>query len=303
MNAILSLAMGYFVGCINPAAWVGKKKHVDLKQSGTGNLGATNTALVLGKNAGYFVLFFDIFKSFFSYKAARLLFPRLAATAGLLAGIGVLLGIQSELVSMLIFGVVWALLISRINRSGRSSADTTISVFSSTGIALGLLILSRDGSFSRYSSLLVGDVLAIRPDDIVFLGVALIAGLILWAMTYNKLLLTAVSPQLAQSLGVKEKWVEYLFVSMVAVAVMLSIRWVGVLLINALLILPAAAARNVSRSSARYALTAVLIGLLSGVGGLVLAYYLNTGVGAAVVLCAACCYFISLPVGRWMKIR
>ena len=224
-----------------------------------------------------------------------------SALAGV--GIGVLLGIQSELVSMLIFGVVWALLISRINRSGRSSADTTISVFSSTGIALGLLILSRDGSFSRYSSLLVGDVLAIRPDDIVVLGVALIAGLILWAMTYNKLLLTAVSPQLAQSRGVKEKWVEYLFVSMVAVAVMLSIRWVGVLLINALLILPAAAARNVSRSSARYALTAVLIGLLSGVGGLVLAYYLNTGVGAAVVLCAACCYFISLPVGRWMKIR
>ena len=92
MSAFLSLAMGYFVGCINPAAWVGKKKHVDLKQSGTGNLGATNTALVLGKNAGYFVLFFDIFKSFFSYKAARLLFPRLGATAGLLAGIGVLLG-------------------------------------------------------------------------------------------------------------------------------------------------------------------------------------------------------------------
>ena len=114
-----------------------------------------------------------------------------SALAGV--GIGVLLGIQSELVSMLIFGVVWALLISRINRSGRSSADTTISVFSSTGIALGLLILSRDGSFSRYSSLLVGDVLAIRPDDIVFLGVALIAGLILWAMTYNKLLLTAVN--------------------------------------------------------------------------------------------------------------
>ena len=92
MGAIFSLAMGYLVGCISPAAWVGKKKNVDLKQSGTGNLGATNTALVLGKNAGYFVLFFDIFKSFFSYKAARLLFPRLGATAGLLAGIGVLLG-------------------------------------------------------------------------------------------------------------------------------------------------------------------------------------------------------------------
>ena len=92
MGAILSLTMGYFIGCINPAALLGKKKNVDLKQSGTGNLGATNTALVLGKNAGYFVLFFDIFKSLFGYKLARLLFPKLGAVAGLLAGIGVLLG-------------------------------------------------------------------------------------------------------------------------------------------------------------------------------------------------------------------
>lgn len=92
MSAILSLTMGYLIGCINPAAWIGGKKNVDLKRSGTGNLGATNTALVLGKKAGYFVLFFDIFKSFFAYKLAKLLFPKLAASAGLLAGIGVLLG-------------------------------------------------------------------------------------------------------------------------------------------------------------------------------------------------------------------
>lgn len=92
MSAILSLTMGYLIGCINPADWIGRKKNVDLKRSGTGNLGATNTALVLGKKAGYFVLFFDIFKSFFAYKLAKLLFPKLAASAGLLAGIGVLLG-------------------------------------------------------------------------------------------------------------------------------------------------------------------------------------------------------------------
>ena len=92
MNAILSLGLGYLVGCINPAAWVGKKKHVNLRETGTGNLGATNTALVLGKKAGYFVLIFDMFKSIFSYKIAKLLFPKIAAIAGLLAGIGVLLG-------------------------------------------------------------------------------------------------------------------------------------------------------------------------------------------------------------------
>ena len=91
MNAVLSLILGYFVGCINPARMVAKKKHVNLQAEGTGNLGATNTALVLGKKAGYFVLFFDMLKSIFSYKVARLIFPQLRL-AGLIAGIGVLIG-------------------------------------------------------------------------------------------------------------------------------------------------------------------------------------------------------------------
>lgn len=91
MQVILSLGMGYLIGCISPAAWVSKKKNVDLKQKGTKNLGATNTALVLGKHAGYFVLFFDMLKSVFSYKLAKMLFPQLAV-AGLLACIGVILG-------------------------------------------------------------------------------------------------------------------------------------------------------------------------------------------------------------------
>ncbi len=91
MTAILSLGLGYLIGCFNPAALVSRKKNVDLKSAGTKNLGATNTALVLGRKAGYFVLFTDILKSFFSYKLAKLLFPQLAA-AGLIAGLGTLIG-------------------------------------------------------------------------------------------------------------------------------------------------------------------------------------------------------------------
>ena len=91
MSAILSLMIGYFMGSINSAALVGRKKKIDLKTEGTGNLGATNTALVLGKKAGYFVLVFDMFKSVFSYKMAKYLFAKLPY-AGLIAGIGVLIG-------------------------------------------------------------------------------------------------------------------------------------------------------------------------------------------------------------------
>lgn len=91
MEAIVSLAIGYLFGCLNPAVWVGKKKNVNLRENGTGNLGATNTTLVLGRKAGYFVLVFDMLKSVFSYRLARRLFPHLVI-AGLIAGIGVILG-------------------------------------------------------------------------------------------------------------------------------------------------------------------------------------------------------------------
>jgi len=91
MQIIMSLGMGYFFGCIHPAAWISKKKNVNLKEAGTKNLGATNTTLVLGRAAGIFVLFFDIFKSFIAARLARRLFPHLAI-AGMIAAFGAILG-------------------------------------------------------------------------------------------------------------------------------------------------------------------------------------------------------------------
>ena len=107
-----------------------------------------------------------------------------SALAGV--GIGVLLGLSNVTVILVLFGVCWAILITRINRTGGSSSDTTISVFSSAGIALGLLILSGSGKYNRYSSILVGDILAITPTDILCLGIALAVGLALWVLLYNK---------------------------------------------------------------------------------------------------------------------
>ena len=224
-----------------------------------------------------------------------------SALAGV--GIGVLLGISNVTLIHVAFGICWAVLITRINRTGGTSSDTTISVFSSAGIALGLLILSGSGKYGKYSSILVGDVLAITPGDILFLAVALAVGIAVWVALYNRLLLTAINPQLAQSRGIPTKAVEYCFVILVAVAVMLSIRWVGVLLINALLILPAAAARNIARSAAQHALFSVIISLFSGIAGLCAAVPLGTSVGAAVVLCAAACYALSLLLARALKLR
>ena len=203
-------------------------------------------------------------------------------------GLGIVLGLSNDLLSMLIFGVVWAIAISRIKQTGATSADTIISVFSSTSISLGLVILARGGGFAKYSSLLIGDVLAVTQNDLIYLAVALVLGIIAWAVMYNALLFTGINASLARSRGIPVRLTEYAFAVLLAVAVMLAIRWVGVMLINALLILPAAAARNAAIS--------VLIALVCGIAGLLSAYYWDTSAGAAIVLYAAACYGISLGV-------
>ncbi len=216
-------------------------------------------------------------------------------------GLGIILGVSSDLLAMLIFGIVWAVLICRIKQTGAASTDTVISVFSSTSIAAGLLILSRGGGFAKYSTLLVGDVLAVTPSDLLYLLLALIAGVILWALMYNHLLLAGINPSLARTRGIRVQAVECLFVVLVAVAVMLAIKWVGVMLINALLILPAAAGRNLARSSRQHAAFSVGIAVVCGVGGLLSAYAWDTSAGAAIVLYAAACYFVSLGLRRFIR--
>ena len=91
MQVIISLIIGYLMGCISPAAIISKIKNVNLKETGTRNLDATNTTLVLGKRAGVVVLVVDIMKSILSAKLVKLLFPH-AVCAGMIACIGCILG-------------------------------------------------------------------------------------------------------------------------------------------------------------------------------------------------------------------
>lgn len=209
-------------------------------------------------------------------------------------GLGMIVGVSNDLISMLVFGIIWALLISRIKQTGATSVDTIISVFSSTSVALGLIILSRGGGFAKYSSLLIGDVLAVTQQDLGWLLLALVGGIAAWVFMYNSLMMTSINPSLAKSRGMKTKLCDYGFVVLVALAVMLSIRWVGVMLINALLILPAAGGRNLAKSARGHAGWSVLIAVTSGVIGLICSFYWDTSAGAAIVLVAAVWYGISL---------
>lgn len=216
-------------------------------------------------------------------------------------GLGVLLGLDDPLLAMLAFGIFLGLVITKVKAANMVSSDTVISVFSSAALALGIVILSASGGFAKYSSYLIGDILTVGQKDLCMITVVLIAAYVLWAVLYNQLLLVSVNHSLAASRGVKVLLVENIFVMMVAVAVMVSIRWVGILMINSLLILPAAAARNITNGARSYHCMATLFGLVSSVAGLCISYAWATSAGATMVLTAAVLFFITYFIGKARK--
>lgn len=216
-------------------------------------------------------------------------------------GLGVLLGMEDPLLAMLAFGIFLGLVITKVKSANMVSSDTVISVFSSAAMALGIVILSASGGFAKYSSYLIGDILIVGQKDLGMITVVLLVAYALWAVLYNQLLLLSVNRSLAASRGVKVMLVENIFVMMVAVAVMVSIRWVGILMINSLLILPAAAARNITRNTRSYHWTATVFGLISSVVGLCVSYHFGTSAGATMVLTAAVLFFITYFIGKARK--
>lgn len=208
--------------------------------------------------------------------------------------VGVLLGWLSPLLSLVAFSVVFALLITYIKNRSSASTDTIIGVFSSTGIALGLMLMSRGGGFNKYSSYLIGDLLSISPEEIDSLFFVFLAVVLVWALVFNSLLVLSINASFARSRGVAAFLTEGLFASVLAVVVAVSIQWVGLLIINSLLVLPAAAARNIAQDVKSYHLLSVAVALLSGVAGLLLAYYCNMAAGASIVVVAAAVFFLTL---------
>ncbi len=210
--------------------------------------------------------------------------------------LGVIIGINNPLWSMLGFAVILSVAIILVKKANTASTDTIIGVFSSTAVALGIAVLSMRGGFSKYSVFLIGDLLSIRAADLIALAIALLVVLMVWLLCFNKLLLISINPSLAASRGIKVQFYEYFFAVLVAIIVTISIQWVGILIISSLLVLPAAAARNIAVNMKQYNLWSVIIAMVSGISGLVLSYFGGTATGATIVVAAAVCFAITFLV-------
>lgn len=216
-----------------------------------------------------------------------------AALTGL--AIGMLAGFGDPFWAMAVFAALLAGGVTALRRWSPVPADTVVGLAMSFTVALGVVLLSRGGGFARYAPYLVGDLLTIAPAELGRLAVVLLAGFGIWTALYNPLLLTSVHRPLAHSRKVRTWTIEAAFAALVAVVVTASLPWIGLLVINSLLILPAAAARNIARGAATSVRAAALIGLISGLGGLFVSYYANTATGATIVLFAMGFYLLTLP--------
>ncbi len=211
--------------------------------------------------------------------------------------IGSVIGIFQPIWSAIVFSIGFSVLITVIKNKTKSSTDTVIGVFSSAAIALGVVLVTSGGN-NKYTSFLVGDLLSINPGEVGILLILAVVIIVLWAIYYNKVLLVSVNISLAKSRGINTLAVELAFTSIIAVVVTVVIQWVGLLIINSLLVLPAAAARNISSSARQYNVMAILISTVSGLIGLILSYYLDTATGATIVIVSSIIYFITLAMRK-----
>ncbi len=208
--------------------------------------------------------------------------------------IGTLCGVADPMWAAILLAAAFALLFTYVQRRSNMASDTVIGVFSSTAVALGIFIATFDsGSFTKFNSLLIGDILSVEPAKIGLLAVILLVVILLWLCSFNGLMLSSVHPALADSRGVQVFWQEAIFSMAIAVVVTVSMTWVGLMVINSLLVLPAAAARNLARNMRQFHLISMVAAVAASVAGLMTSYQLGASAGASITLYLAVWFAIT----------
>ena len=213
--------------------------------------------------------------------------------------IGAICGFNEPTWAAVIFALLFAFLFNLVRRRSVLASDTVIGVFSSSAVALGIFLSTLNGrSFTKFNNLLIGDILSVEPGKIGLLAVILLLVILLWLVSFDQLMLSAVHPALADSRGVRVFWQETLFSMAIAVVVTVSMTWIGLMVINSLLVLPAAASRNLSRNLAQYHIYSLLGAVVAGIAGLLTSYYVGASAGAAITLYLAIWFMITFAMRK-----
>jgi ABC-type Mn2+/Zn2+ transport system permease subunit len=195
--------------------------------------------------------------------------------------------------------VLTALGIGYVNQRGRVSLDTAIGVLFTGVFALGVFLMSRvRTSTIDLQDFLFGNILGVETSDLwIDLGLSAIVFLAV-AWTFRPLVFTAFDPTVARASGLPVVFLDYMLLVLLALTIVISLESIGIILVAALLVTPAAAAAQVTRRFVPMLLTSTVIGVGSCICGLYISYYLGAASGATIVLVATAAFFVLLAVSR-----
>ncbi len=224
-------------------------------------------------------------------------FSNFIAHAAILGGaLGIISGIEPT-VFLVVFSLLVAFAASAVWNAFPLSRDTVLGVFFGATVALGVILIAVKGLGQQsLVQFLLGDILLIRPMDIWLSAGLLGVFLVFFFTNRRKLIKSSFMPEISEAEGLRVKFYDYSLIALIAVTIALSIKLIGVILANAMVVIPAASAKVVSRSFRQFMLTAPLIGVASFAGGIVMSYYLNLPSGPSVIAAASACFVLALAV-------
>ena len=230
-----------------------------------------------------------------------------AAMTGI--ALGIILGepYTSPYISLFGFCILFGLIMNYTRNRTNMSSDTLIGVYLSISIAVGACILmyvSSKISVHVLDSILFGSILTVDETDIFILLVITVICIILAATRYNKMLLASFNPSLAKVKGVKVTFLDYIFIFMITIITVASVKIIGAVLVEALLLIPAASARNISRGIKSYFFISVIISSLSCLFGIILPMEFGVPLpsGGAIIIISAIFFFLTICIQSFRSI-
>lgn len=221
-----------------------------------------------------------------------------AALTGLTIGVAAGQPLDQTYAAILGFCLAVALVMVFVKRHAALPPDTVIGVFLAFTLGLGICLLvaaTRNFNIHQIESIMFGSVLTLTDRDLLLLLVlgAVVAALLAWR--YNQLLADSLSPPIAGAGGAPTAALEYAFVVLLTVAITVALKVIGALLVEAMVVVPAAAARNLARSTRGYVAWSIAIAAFAGLAGLAISTLWRVPSGGAIVLALSACFFLTLP--------
>jgi len=236
--------------------------------------------------------------------ARRLSFFSAALGQAALTGltIGLLLGEPLNGAYGGIFGFCFlsALAMVYVKRHASLPTDTLVGVFLSMTLGLGICLLvavTKRFNIHQVEAIMFGSLLTVTDFDLLLLLAIGIAIAMVLALIYNGLLLDSLDPAVAQVTGTRSNLIDYVFVVLLTAAIVVSLKVIGALLIEAMVVVPAAAARNLARTTRAYLALSISAALVAGIGGLLISSRFLVPTGGAVVLAMSSLFFVTLGLG------